>query len=422
MNCLSGSILLTSLFACSACGASTSDAQAGVDDNTYSLHYTVSINRDSTNADVSMALQQSAGQVREISFAASGLELQDGSNDWEIKGSRVHWSPDSENATISWTVSIPNQRNDNGYDAWLDSDWGIFRAEDIIPRVRSRVVRGAQSRTTLSFELPSDWSFVTEYSSVSDPIRIDNPARQLDQPTGWIGIGDLGIRRETIAGTKVAVVGPKGQAIRRMDMLALLNWALPELEAVLSAPLPRVTIFSADDPMWRGGLSAPASVFIHADRPLISENATSTLIHELMHIALRLEVADNHDWITEGLAEYYSLELLQRSGAITARRYRQALDDQAAWAKQSNQLCGPRSSGATTALAVTLFRRLDVEIRKASSGKSSLDDAVVELLQQQTEVDLIALRVAIAAKLNQESAVLHIDNLPGCSNMIGNGQ
>ena len=34
----------------------------------------------------------------------------------------------------------------------------------------------------------------------------------------------------------------------------------------------RLTVVSATGPMWRGGLSAPASLYIHADLPLISDS------------------------------------------------------------------------------------------------------------------------------------------------------
>ena len=59
--------------------------------------------------------------------------------------------------------------------------------------------------------------------------------------------------------------------------------------------------------MWRGGLSAPQSLFVHSDRPLISENATSTLLHEVMHLALGIRAAEQFDWIVEGLASYFAL-------------------------------------------------------------------------------------------------------------------
>ena len=69
--------------------------------------------------------------------------------------------------------------------------------------------------------------------------------------------------------------------------------------------------------MWRGALSAPQSLYVHAERPLLSGNATSTLLHEIVHIGLGLADERGADWIVEGLAEYYSLEVLRRSGTIS---------------------------------------------------------------------------------------------------------
>jgi len=227
-------------------------------------------------------------------------------------------------------------------------------------------------------------------------------------------MGEIGVRRETIAGTRVAVVAPEGQGVRRMDMLALLNWTLPELNAVLPDSLPRLTIVSAGDPMWRGGLSAPASMFIHANRPLISENATSTLVHEVFHVSLGVTASNGYDWIVEGLAEYYSLDLLQRGGAITARRYQRAFERQTQWAEDANQLCGDRSSGAITALAVVTFRQLDQEIRRKSASKLSLDNVVAELANSHSRVSLDSLQKIVVDLLQEESVTLHIDNLPGC--------
>ena len=73
-------------------------------------------------------------------------------------------------------------------------------------------------------------------------------------------------------------------------MLALLNWNLPELARAVPNLPRRLTVISAGDPMWRGGLSAPQSIFIHAERPLISENGTSTLMHEIMHICMPIRL------------------------------------------------------------------------------------------------------------------------------------
>jgi hypothetical protein len=51
-------------------------------------------------------------------------------------------------------------------------------------------------------------------------------------------MGRLGVRRDTIAGVRVAIAGPVDNAVRRLDMLALLNWTLPELASLLPA-MPR---------------------------------------------------------------------------------------------------------------------------------------------------------------------------------------
>jgi predicted metalloprotease with PDZ domain len=169
--------------------------------------------------------------------------------------------------------------------------------------------------------------------------------------------------------------------------------------------------------MWRGGLSAPASLYIHADRPLISENATSTLLHELMHTAVSVKAVPGYDWIVEGLAEFYSLQLLKRGGAISDRRYANALSDQAEWAQQAEALCGSASTGATTALAVSLFVALDREIRDKTANKSSFDDVLRRLVALKDPIDHAALTAIVAKLIGQPSDVLHIDKLPGCPKM-----
>ena len=416
MNCISGSILLACLFSCAACGAPTSEKTAVESSANYSVHYTITPDPREGSVAIEMAVQQTRGQLRELSFEITDSRASDLKADGVLLVDKdtVRWMPKRTGGSLHWRARINHQRGGAGHDAWLDSDWGIFRAEDIIPRARTRTLKGANSETSLSFVLPDDWSAVSEYSTLKSLIEVQNPARRFDQPRGWIALGKLGIRRETIAGTRVAVAAPEGQAVRRMDMLALLNWTLPELTAVLPDTIPRLTIVSAGDPMWRGGLSAPSSIFIHAERPLISENATSTLVHEVVHVAMGLTAASGFDWIVEGLAEYYSLELLQRGGAITSRRYQRALEKQTEWAGEADELCAAHSTGAVTALAVITFRSLDKEIRKKSDGKVSLDTVVAELAANRSHVTLQMLDDIVEEKLQGPSDTLRLDNLPGC--------
>src|SRR5262249_10253775 len=157
-----------------------------------------------------------------------------------------------------------------------------------VPPARVRVVDGARSRTRLLVKLPESWSLVTPYAKLrSGEYRVDH-RRRFGRPTGWMIAGDLGVLREDVAGVKGASPGPRAMGVRREDMLALLHWTLPTLRRVLGTLPPRLTVVSAYDPMWRGGLSGPGSLFLHAHRPLITEDGPSPLLHEVMHVALGL--------------------------------------------------------------------------------------------------------------------------------------
>jgi len=416
MNCISGSILLICLFACTGCGLPASETVSTEASSTYGVHYAITPNPNDESVTVEMSVRQTRGHLRELkfSYSASTLSAIESVGELHVSENSVRWLPERDGGSLRWTTRIPNQRSDSGFDALLDGDWGIFRAEDIIPRARTRTLKGATSETSLSFHLPAGWTAVSEYSTLSSQIDVANPDRRFDQPRGWIAMGNLGIRRETIAGTRIAIAAPKGQNVRRMDMLALLNWVLPELVTVLPDAIPRLTIVSAGDPMWRGGLSAPSSIFIHASRPLISENATSTLVHELVHVAMGSTAESGFDWIIEGLAEYYSLELLQRGGAITTRRYQRALEKQTEWAASAEALCAPRSTGATTALAVVTFRELDKEIRERSAGQFSLDNVLIQVSGASSHITLSTIEAIATELLQAPSNTLTVDKLPGC--------
>jgi len=408
--------LAASLIVIAACGVKSSESADSTAKREYDAHYSVLVDPASLSVEVTLDVRQPRDLLRELRFPRLSHAINEVSGDGElsISDTEVRWLPPATGGQLRWRSDVAHKRGKDSYDAWLNAQWGIFRAEDIIPRARSRALKGAKSNTTLSFDLPAGWSAVTEYFSAKDPIRVRRRDRRFDQPTGWIAVGDIGVRRETIAGTRVAVAGPQGHAVRRMDMLALLNWTLPELAALLPEPLARLTIVSAGDPMWRGGLSAPASLYIHADRPLISENGTSTLLHELMHTALSIRAKPGADWIIEGLAEYYSLELLKRGGAISGRRFTTALAKQAAWAEKADTLCAVSSTGATTALAVTVFSTLDQEIRERTDGASTLDDLLQRMLAKTDSVDAAMLSSLATELIGRSSDALHIDNLPGC--------
>ncbi|MDJ0709904.1 MAG: hypothetical protein QNJ14_05925 [Woeseiaceae bacterium] len=405
--------LLACLAALAGCGVPESESADRRDVPEYKVHYTLTPDPANGTVQVSLRLDQPRDLLREVTFVAGAhIEGIRGDGNVELPDERIVWHPPRRGGTLEWSVEIANSRGEGTYDALLGADWGVFRAEDVIPRARTRTLKGAYSNTTLTLDLPRGWSAVTEYSAIQQPIRVRRDDRRFDEPTGWIAVGKLGIRRDTIADVRVAVAAPEGQGARRLEMLALLNWTLPELVEVLPDSLSRLTIVVAGDPMWRGGLSAPASLFLHADRPLISENATSPLLHEVMHAALGIHADDGFDWIIEGLAEFYSIDLLRRGRAISNRRAERAFSFQAEWATDADTLCGSASTGPTTALAVTVFRDLDRELQAATDKMHSLDSLLP--LIAGGRVNLETLRAAAGELAGSVPDTLHIDKLPGC--------
>lgn len=369
---------------------------------TYRLHYELALDPSQGTAEASITLAQSGHLLREARFSLSGERWTDFSGDGEIErqGGKLVWLPPVAGGTLRWKVAMDHPRGD-AFDARLVSDWAMFRGEDAFPAAATRTLKGAVSRSTLGIDAPAGWSVVTPYHEEDGRFVIVNGERRFDRPTGWMVAGRIGVRRDTIAGVQVTVAGPVDQGVRRVDMLALLNWTLPETVRLVPDFPGRLTVVSAGDPMWRGALSAPDSLYIHAERPLISENGTSTLLHELMHIALGRDTARGDDWILEGLAEYYSVEILQRTGTVTRERSRATLRDLARWGEESDGLRRRHSTGAVTARAVGVFAALDEEIRDRSDGDRSLDDVLRRLAESDGEdrgrLDLAELRAAAEA-------------------------
>ena len=229
----------------------------------------------------------------------------------------------------------------------------------------------------LRLNTPQGWSIATPYpKSGPNTYEVHDPYRRFDRPTGWMVVGKLGVLRETVAGTRLAIAGPVGHGVRRHDMLAFMRWNLPKLRTVMGELPDRLLIVSAGDPMWRGGLSGPSSVFLHADRKLITADASSPLLHEIFHSTARLSGDKDGDWIVEGLAEYYSLEVMARSRTISRNRYTRALQ-RLAREGRNTKLAGRNSSGAATARAVSVLHDLDAYIREQTQDAHDLDDVVV---------------------------------------------
>ena len=364
---------------------------------TFDVAYDVRLVPTEGVAHVAIRLRDPGNNVGTISFRIDRERQRDFRGDGSVtpsaEGDRVEWRPPDSGGTLRYAVRINHLRDEKSYDARCAPDWAIFRGDDLVPPARLRAEKGSESRARLRLRLPKGWLAVAAYPrTAGGAFLIEHADRRFDRPTGWIAVGRLGVLRERVAGTQVAVAGPLEQRLRRLDLLALLRWTLPVLREIAGGLPGRLLVVGAGDPMWRGGLSGPGSVFVHASLPLISRDGTSPLLHELMHATLGVSAGPGSDWIVEGLAEMYSLELLVRSRTLSKKRYQKVLAQLANRGRGAPTLAVEFSSGATTARAVTVLHALDREIRDASGGTRSLDDVVRILFQQDGEVTSQRLR------------------------------
>jgi hypothetical protein len=317
----------------------------------------------------------------------------------------VKWEPPSDGGQLTYTFRIDHLRDSRSYDARGARTWAIFRGDDLVPPARSRFVDGTRTRARIQFVMPESWSVASPHPRIRGyEYRVANEGRAFTRPTGWYALGDLGVIREDVAGTAVAIAGPIRHGLRRLDILALLRLTLPQVNRMRGEPLPRLLVVGAGDPMWRGGLSGPQSIYLHSERPLISSDATSPLLHELIHTAMAARADDAADWIVEGMAEYFSMELLRRCDALSPERFEREIEELRAGKPRSKG--GGRQTRSSTERGVLFMLGLDQAIRMRSNGERSLDDVFRVLANDDGKVTLESLTVAISVGTGLDPATV----------------
>jgi hypothetical protein len=349
--------------------------------DSYDIHYHARFVPEDGFAEASMTVAQAGGELEWLDFSAPTGRNFDFSGDGKIErnGDRVRWTVPREGGKLEYRVRVDRQRGER-YDARMTRDWAIMRLDHLFPSARVSTREREVSRPSLSLAGPKGWRFETRYGSVSDDAIVLPPTdRRFVRPTGWLAAGKLGIRRDRIAGRRVVIAGPLGERLRSLDFMALLRWNLPELVELLPHFPERLLIINAGDPMWRGGLSGPGSLYLHSARPLISGDGSSTPLHELVHVGTLNEAQPGNDWIVEGLAEFYSIEMLRRSRTISESRHRRTLRALEQRAARSDGMLTSPSTGANTSRAVVVFHDLHHELLKAKV-KGGLDAVATPLL------------------------------------------
>ncbi|MBW8126222.1 MULTISPECIES: hypothetical protein [Pseudomonas] len=342
------------------------------------LDYHVKLLPQSDQAEVRVNLSQGSA-VRSLNFdLGHDGDYSDFKADgqWSITEHRGLWQPSANKASLTYRVRLTHARKPGIYEARMTPSWALFRGEDLVPPARLDQQDGVELVSRLVFELPAGWKSVeTVWPRIGkNKFRIDNVSRLFDRPTGWMLAGTLGSRRVRLGETEVTVASPKGQAMRRMDVLTLLTFVWPQVEAAFPRHPAKLLVVGASDPMRRGAFAARDSIYLNSRTPLVGENGSSALIREVVQAIGRFNDHDTSDWVSEGLGEYYAIELLRRAGGITDERYEAIQARLAKEGKDVTSLRGEHASGATVARAVVVLHELDREIRVKTHNKRSLDD------------------------------------------------
>lgn len=367
----------------------------------FRAQFRVSLRPAEDAANAAIRIVQPDGALKELRLAMPTAAFDGVAGDGSIRrdGDTVRWRVPARGGELRYRVTLTHARGNGGYDALVTRDWALFRADDAFPPAAATLRPGAGGRSELLLDVPDGWTSFSPYlPDAAGRLAVTGAERRYARPVGWVIAGRLGSRMDVIGGTTVRIAAPRGEPVPRVPMLALLRWTLPVLQARLDTIPPYLLVVSTGDPMWRGGLSAPTSLYLHAERPLISENATSPLLHEVLHVVAPVPTAPEHDWIDEGVAEYLALRVLRDSGSISPARFDDAIGTFRTRGAAVRTMLTRNAARDVTARAVAIFADVDAELARVTGGRADVYDLVRRAGREDRGIDLDRLR-ALAAEV-----------------------
>ena len=224
---------------------------------------------------------------------------------------------------LSYEFVVNHERSPQRYDSLMTEDWALFRGDKLVPRASVTAAQAASIACDAGIRAAAG---LVGRDALRHRTATALPGRRSRAPLRSAGGLDAGgqarqAQRDRSTGVQTSLSRrPTGDSARRQDMLAFLNWNLPHLKEVF----PHVSETIVGRLRGRSDVArrivGPGSLFLHSDRPLISENRTSTLLHELVHVAMGIRGDEESDWIVEARGV-----LLARDPAAFRRHRRAAL-------------------------------------------------------------------------------------------------
>jgi len=356
---------------------------------TFSVTYTVEI--PSAGATTALVRWELAGidEVKRIRlrFDPQRFDGFDGSGTLDRRRGEVQWSPSGPYAHLTYRVALVHPHAPGkGYDSWVGDGWILTRTSALFPRsavlFRTDIEPHPESRARLVFRLPAHWDAVTVMPAAGvHQFLVESPDR-FDHPRGWLMLGRFHRTDAVVHGTAVTIAAAPGAALPSARVLALLDRALPVMHELMGRVRSRLLIVTGVDPMWRGGLSGEDSFYMHGDRPLQTPDRTSPYLHELFHVSAPFRPAADAHWVTEGLAELYTIEVQRRVGLLDDEGYAKALRLFARYGLWDRDFTRDQDRAIHNNSAPLVLYALDRRIRHGTGGAHSLDDVVGVLARE----------------------------------------
>ena len=262
----------------------------------------------------------------------------------------------------------------------------------------------SEARIVVHFELHRDHRVSVPWRPIDgarDTYEILPSPRNARAPAAF---GEFHEAGESLAGAKlrIAVLKPLGN----IDADAIVEWIRGTARNISLAygrfpnPSPQIIVIPVGQSEWQSDSPVPfgrvlrdggesVELFINESMPMTAFYDDWTATHEFSHLMLPY-LRSPHRWVSEGFAQYYQNVLLARAGQYDELRAWQKLYEGFERGRRSRPELSPNEaarlgvgratmkiywSGAVLALLA------DVELRRRSGGRESLD-AVLDQLQQ----------------------------------------
>lgn len=266
-----------------------------------------------------------------------------------------------------------------------------------------RPTLNADDEIIVQFDTPAGVDVSVPWSAVPGTTNTFRVADSPESSTAFAAFGEFEFRETPIAGANLRVTMMQPQ--RDIPVEPLYEWVRDTAATVALAygrfPNPDVSVVLipvgnrgwGDDAVIFGRVvrdgGESVELFINPARPIEEFYDSWTATHEFSHLMLPY-ISERHRWISEGFASYYQNVLMARAGRYTEERaWRKLWEgfDRGTQARPDMSMNDAADSGgrATTmkiywsGAAIALMA--DVELRRRSAGRESLD-TVLSRLQQ----------------------------------------